>query len=329
MSNSELNRYNKFIDALLPRIGSFGNCLDKKNSIYNYTAYMLDRTQEMFIYTGLPETIPARMLELYLQVNGFACIAEANGSLYAFFGGLGGVPNEYYEPTECIVNNPALNFNKTLKIKEDCVIIKNDAMYNGLMPMYSKYSELMTENDITFRTASINSRIAEVISAGDDATRAAAEKYLKDIEDGKLGVIGETAFFDGVRVQAGARDVSARIIDLIEYHQYLKASWFNDLGIQANFNMKREALGADEVQLNIKALLPLAQNMLECRKEGVDAVNKMFGTNISVDFRSVWKDTEEEAENVDQLTGEDQPEDEQAGPEDEEQESEYNASPAE
>lgn len=329
MSNSELNRYNKFIDALLPRIGSFGNCLDKKNSIYNYTAYMLDRTQEMFIYTGLPETIPARMLELYLQVNGFACIAEANGDLYAFFGGLGGVPNEYYEPTECIVNNPALNFNKTLKIKEDCVIIKNDAMYNGLMPMYSKYSELMTENDITFRTASINSRIAEVISAGDDATRAAAEKYLKDIEDGKLGVIGETAFFDGVRVQAGARDVSARIIDLIEYHQYLKASWFNDLGIQANFNMKREALGADEVQLNIKALLPLAQNMLECRKEGVDAVNKMFGTNISVDFRSVWKDTEEEAENVDQLTGEDQPEDEQAGPEDEEQESEYNASPAE
>ena len=329
MSNSELNRYNKFIDALLPRIGSFGNCLDKKNSIYNYTAYMLNRTQEMFIYAGLPETIPARMLELYLQVNGFACIAEANGDLYAFFGGLGGVPNEYYEPTECIVNNPALNFNKTLKMKEDCVIIKNDAMYNGLMPMYSKYSELMTENDITFRTASINSRIAEVISAGDDATRAAAEKYLKDIEDGKLGVIGETAFFDGVRVQAGARDVSARIIDLIEYHQYLKASWFNDLGIQANFNMKREALGADEVQLNIKALLPLAQNMLECRKEGVDAVNKMFGTNISVDFRSVWKDTEEEAENVDQLTGEDQPEDEQAGPEDEEQESEYNASPAE
>lgn len=329
MSNSELNRYNKFIDALLPRIGSFGNCLDKKNSIYNYTAYMLDRTQEMFIYTGLPETIPARMLELYLQVNGFACIAEANGDLYAFFGGLGGVPNEYYEPTECIVNNPALNFNKTLKIKEDCVIIKNDAMYNGLMPMYSKYSELMTENDITFRTASINSRIAEVISAGDDATRAAAEKYLKDIEDGKLGVIGETAFFDGVRVQAGARDVTSRVIDLIEYHQYLKASWFNDLGIQANFNMKREALGADEVQLNIKALLPLAQNMLECRKEGVDAVNKMFGTNISVDFRSVWKDTEEEAENVDQLTGEDQPEDEQAGPEDEEQESEDNASPAE
>ena len=78
--------------------------------------------------------------------------------------------------------------------------------------------------------------------------------------------------------------------------------------------MKREALGADEVQLNIKALLPLAQNMLECRKEGVKAINEKYGTNITVDFKSVWKDTEEEVENKDQLT--EQPQQENPAPED-------------
>ena len=307
MSNSELNRYNKFITALLPRLGSLSSVTDKKTAKYNYVAYMLDRTAEMFEYKNLPETIPARMLELYTQVNGFTCIAEAGGKLYAFFGGLGGVPDEYYRPTECIVNNPALNFNKTLKIGKDCVIVRNDDMFSGLMPMYAKYAELMAENDITFRVTSINTRIAEVISASDDRTKAAADKYIEDIEAGKLSVIGEGAFFDGVKVQSGAAGSYARIIDLIEYHQYLKASWFNELGIQANFNMKREALGADEVQLNIKALLPLAQNMLNCRKQGVDEINAMFGTEISVDFKSVWKDTEQEAEQVDQLTGEQQP----------------------
>ena len=326
MSNSELKRYNKFIEAILPRLGSFTGVCDKKNAIYNYMAYMLDRTAEMFKYSGLPETIPERMLELYLQVNGFACITKAGGKLYAFFGGLGGIPDEYYRPTECIVNNPALNFNKVLKINKDCVIIRNDDMYNGLMPMYQKYSELMAESDITFRTASINIRLSEIISASDDRTRAAAEKYLQDIEDGKLGVIGEAAFFDGVRVQSGAAEQTGRIIDLIEYHQYLKASWFNELGIQANFNMKREALGADEVQLNIKALLPLAQNMLNCRKEGVKRVNEMFGTDITVDFKSVWKDTEQEAEQKDQLTGEDQqPEQEAQQPEQPEQEEQEGA----
>ena len=122
MSNGELKRYNRFIDAILPRFGTFGSVTDKLNARYNYMAYMLDRTQEMFTYSGLPDTIPARMLELYLQVNGFVCVTEVEGKLYAFFGGLGGLPDEYYRPTECIVNNPALKFNATLKINKDCVI---------------------------------------------------------------------------------------------------------------------------------------------------------------------------------------------------------------
>lgn len=305
MSSSELNRYNKFIAELFPALGSFGSVCDKKKARYSYTAYMLARTQEMFIYTGLPDTMPARMLELYMQVNGFVCVTEVNGSLYAFFGGLGGMPDAYYMPTECIVNNPALDFNKTLKIGEDCVIIPNDSMYQGLMPMYAKYSELMAESDITFRVTSINTRMSQVLSASDDNTKKAAEKYLEKIEAGELGVIGETAFLDGIKLQAGA-DNTNRIIDQIEYHQYLKASWFNELGIQAAFNMKREALGSDEVQLNIKALLPLAQDMLEQRKKGVEAVNAKFGTNITVDFKGVWKDTEQEALQTDQLTGEPQ-----------------------
>ena len=314
---SEVKQYNDFMKQLLPRLGDGYSVTDKKAVKYDYIAYMLNRTQEMFIYTGLPETIPAGMLELLLQVNGYAAIAEHNGDLYAFFGGLGGVPDEYYRPTECIINNPALNFNLQGKIGENCIVIRNDSMYSGLMPMFAKYAELMTENDITFRVASINGRLASIISASDDRTKEAAIKYLEDIEDGQLGVIGETAFFDGVKVQTAADHQTQSVIDLIEYHQYLKASWYNDLGIQANFNMKREALTPEEVQLNVKALLPLAQNMLECRKEGVQAVNKLFGTNISVDFKSVWKDTEEEVEQKNQTLPEEDPEEQDAAQQEE------------
>ena len=286
---------------------------NKRDSAYAYIAYMLDRTQQMFKYSGLPETIPARDLELLLQVNGYAAIAKAGDTLYAFYGGLGGVPDAYYMPTICIVNNPYLNFNKELKIHEDTAIITNDSMYSGLIPMFSKYAELLTENDITFRLASINARMMQIISAGDDVTKAAAQKYIKDIEDGKNGVIGEGAFFDGVKVQAGATTGAMRLTELIEYNQYLRASWFNDLGIEANYNMKREALNSDEVKLNIKALLPLAENMLECRKRGLEEVNKLFDTNITVEFAGIWEDTAAEVENIDQVT--DEPEDQPEEPE--------------
>lgn len=301
-----MSKYNYY--GLCPSFKRF-EVTNKKEAVYSYIVYMLDRIAQMFEYKGLPETIPQRELELLLQINGFACVAQVpEKGLYAFYGGLGGVPDAYYMPTECIVNNPALNFNKTLAINSECVIVRNDSMYRGLIPMFTKYAELLTENDITFRVQSINTRIASIISAQDDKTKDSAEKYIKDIEAGKLGVIGGAAFFDGVEVQAGAQH-DRNYTELIEYNQYLKASWFNDIGIQANFNMKRERLNSDEVQLNIKGLLPLVENMLEERQKGLDAVNDMFGTNISVDFKGVWKDTQEEVEEIDQLDG--TPEDQQ------------------
>ena len=42
----------------------------KENLINNFIRYMLSRTQSMFIYDGLPKTIPAKWLEFYLQTNG-------------------------------------------------------------------------------------------------------------------------------------------------------------------------------------------------------------------------------------------------------------------
>ena len=304
MSKKEVQKYNDYINILLPYLSGRYSLNDKPAAKYAYTAYMLNRTQQMFKYKNMPETMPAREFELLLQVNGFACVAHVDGNLYAFFGGLGGVPDMYYRPTICVVNNPALNFNKSLAINKDCVIVKNDAMLAGLIPMFSKYAELLVENDITFRIATINGRLASIISAGDSRTADAAKAYIKDIEDGKLGVIAEQSLIEGLHVQPASDKTANRITDLIELNQYIKASWFNDLGVEANYNMKREALNADEVKLNVKALLPLAENMLTCRKEGVEKINEMFGTNIEVEFSGVWKDTKEELETVNQLTDE-------------------------
>ena len=61
--------------------------LDKRKSIYNYVLMMFDRTNQMFEYKGLPDTIPAHMLELYLQINGHIGWLEWNGKLYALPGG--------------------------------------------------------------------------------------------------------------------------------------------------------------------------------------------------------------------------------------------------
>ena len=63
--------YLRFLDAIMP--GSRGyDFRAKRINRDSLIAYMLARTQSMFEYDGLPDTIPPRMLELYLQSNGSA-----------------------------------------------------------------------------------------------------------------------------------------------------------------------------------------------------------------------------------------------------------------
>lgn len=271
------------------------NFAEKELCVNNHIRYMLARTQSMFTYENLPDTIPQRSMELLLQINGYVCITDKPGALYALHGGLGGEPDPYYMPTLCTVANPALNFSKSLRIGEECVIIPNDDMYTGLMPMFRRYSTALCENELSMKMVTVNSRQASTISASDDKTLKSAEKYLADIEAGKMAAIGEQAFFDGIKVQPyGSAGYTNALITLIEHEQYIKASWYNDLGLNANYNMKREAINSNESQLNDDMLMPLVDNMLKCRKEGIEKINAMYGTNINVDFSSSWKENVEE-----------------------------------
>ena len=249
---------------------------------------MLDRTQVMFDYEGLPDTIPARNLEIMLQLNGNVFFTEVNGKKYVFTGGLGGEPDVYYEPTIYTVANPALAFSKNLKIDEEGVLIRNDSYGVGLLPIFQKYAALLAENEITMRIADINNRIMFLLSAADDRTKASAEKFLSDVQDGKLGVISDNAFLESLKALPTATQNSVRLTDLIEFEQYLRAGWFNDLGINANYNMKRESISPDEAQLNDDALLPFVDDMLECRRIGLEKVNTMYDLDIKVNLASSW-----------------------------------------
>lgn len=269
---------------------------DKRKNIRHHIIYMLDRVMSMFEYDGLPDTMPKKMLELYMMVNGHALVLKHEGNLYVCFGGFSGEPDAYYMPKQYIVANPYLQLFKVFDIGTDCVLVKNDTMMYGLMPMFSKFASALVENELTMNMVDINSRISALIDAPDDATKASAEKYLQDIEDGKSGIIASTAFFDGIRAQPYGEHNYQRLTDLIEYQQYMKASWFNELGLNANYNMKREAITSNESQLNDDMLLPFVDDMFNCRKEQLEQINDMFGTNITIKWSSSWEDNMQELE---------------------------------
>ena len=269
--------------------------LNKPFMVKNHVFYMLNRTNQMFEYTGLPDTIPQYMLEIYLQAGRVCAVSKIKGELYALNGGLGGPPDMYYRPTMWVGANPVLG-SYNLVIDKDCVLFKNDTMMQGLIPLFSRYATQMTENEISIRAAQINSRQQTVISASTESDMESADLYMDNLVAGKLAAIGEKPFLDGIKVQNAGSAHPNTIIQLIELEQYLKASWYNELGLNNSFSMKREYVSAEEIASNDDILLPMVDDMLRCRQEAVEKINAMYGTNITVDKNSSWKNKELEAE---------------------------------
>lgn len=261
---------------------------NKEKNLNDYITYMLNRSVTMFKYHNLPDTMPQREIELLLQCNGWGCVCEIDGNLYCLNGGLGGVPNAYNMPTEIIINNPYLNYNKTLTIDTDCVIMPNDSMYIGLLPMYNRYCTMLVENDITMILATVNKRVQNLLSANDDNTVESAKNFLKKVFDGELGVIAESKLFDSLKVNASSVNSTVSMTELFEFEQYVKASLYNEIGLSANYNMKRERLTSAEVETNTDNLYPLVDDMINQRRKAVEKINEMFGTNIEIEFNSSW-----------------------------------------
>ena len=270
---------------------------NKERSIRYYTRYMLNRTIQMFDYKNLPDTISKRNLEMILQCYGFAGILKVDGELYAFFGGLGGEPDAYYMPTLLTVANSYLKYSKNLKIDEDCIVIPSDATYTGLLPWINKCASMLVENELSMSIVVIMERLTALLTATTDREKVAVDKLIEDIYKGKLAsVLTNKVISDGISALPFSNNGGHNnITQLIEHEQYWKAELFNFLGLQANYNMKREAINSNEAQLNDDMLFPLVDDMLEQRKLGIERVNEKFGTNISVEFSGVWKRNQEEA----------------------------------
>ena len=264
------------------------NHLEKTRNISLENEITYNKTMAMFKYHNLPDTIPCYELENLLQKNGFACVAQVEGSLYAFDGGLGGEPDVYYRPTICTVANPALKLTRDFEIDKDCVIVKNDSNMVGLSHTIAKYNTLLAENEITMLIALINSRMNIIFSGADSATKASAEQYLNMIVQGKLGVISDNAFLESLKIQIGSTTRNNVFEDLIRLNQYLKAGLNNAIGLNSNSAMKKERLITAEIDVNNTALYPLIDDMLECRRIAIEKINAMFETDISVELNSSW-----------------------------------------
>ena len=279
------------------------NFQNKERCAFHEVETMLLRTQEMFRYENLPITVDKRNLELWAQCCGAVCFTnKPDGKFRVFYGSFGGTYTPNYRPQKFIIDNPYLNYNAELDIiwepddEGDCVVILNDSLYRGLLPIHRKYATMTVENELSLKVADILARMPTILKADDENTRKSAEQFLSNIEDGKIGIVQDNEFLEGLQDVQISNQVHMLFHGLVEYEQYIHSRWLGDLGLNSNYNLKREAISDAEKAMNEDELLPLIDNMLEERQKAIDLINSKFDLDIKVEFNSSWEDNEKEIE---------------------------------
>ena len=277
---------------------------DFKKQFYCYYNRFMRTTLRMFEYKNLPETLSARTLERILQGSGKVAIIRVTPELnlmnrdkpeglYAFPFGWSGVPDENDIPTNLIITNAYFGFSATLETnKNDNVVIFNDILYDGNGGLCSLYASELADNGITLHFQEVEDRMNSIIKADSEDERKDAINVFKDIEDGAFGVFINKEMVENMnknRVEQFGFSSGSHIKDTLEARQFLLAHWFQEWGMNANYNMKRESLNDGEIDADADTLLPLIDDMLKCRKEGWARANAMYGTNVEVDFSEEWK----------------------------------------
>lgn len=250
---------------------------------------LLLRSNQIFMYDNIPDSWDISLFEYTLQKNGELLIIKSDSDDLYFtdkFTYIG--KKDFYDQfTKVNINNPNDSIVNGDHNISDLVIIKNNSLSISTSEFLSDYIELMIETVITLKTHLINTRNIFTLIATDNKSRENCLNFMKKLESGDLNILMNNSFLDNVKLLNNNVN-SDLIYRLIEVLQYLKASCLHELGINANYDLKRTVTTKSDIDINLDYLIPLVDNMLTARKNAVEKVNKMYGTDIKVYLHSTW-----------------------------------------
>lgn len=265
-----------------------------ENVRYYYTS-LLSKVMQMFKWSGLPETINIDYLNMLLLTEGTAGVMEHKGEPHCFSGNLGGEQDIYYRPTLFTVANP--KHSKSAVIGEECIVCFNTSLdqwgsTGGLHQLIITTAQMIADNVTSLNIIQKNTRLSPIITADTSAVKKSIDIILSRMYEGKTFQCVDTDLIDEVKVNylSNSNVNNDSITKLIELQQYIIANFYHSIGINSNYNLKRERLISDEIEINNDCLRVNISNMLECRKVFCKELNEKFNLNCSVELGEEWVD---------------------------------------
>ena len=189
--------------------------------------------------------------------------------------------------------NPILG-SKQVKVGENGVVIYNTAIdqnqffEGGLFQLVKQTATLLADNIVSINCAQINTRVEAIFTADSEGQAVAGEAVLKKLYSGQPFQVLRSDIVEKMQVNPIATAATSnKIRELVELHNYIRANFFQSIGIKSNDVMKKERLITDEIEQQNDYLAISILDIITSWQTGFDKVNEMYGTDIQVELNPV------------------------------------------
>lgn len=290
----------------------------------NYAETLLNRTLRMFEFENFPVSIDGDFLNRELIVHGRVGVTDKSTTQTfdapkAWRGYCGGALTESYTGSRFIGTSPVIGscdfeigvggeviYNTTedrfapfaeigigTTKKGKPLVIEPPTAYpiTALYQYILRTADILTNIDISTQTLLKTCRALIIITAKDEQTKNAAEIVLSKLFNGEISCVMLSNILDSININYAptAANAASLLSEYKEQYQFCLAQFYNAIGINANYNLKRERLNTAEIDVNEQSLIVNIVDMLKCRKQGVNRINKRYGTNITVKLGKDWR----------------------------------------
>lgn len=265
------------------------------DTFWNYFDMLKEYAINMFEWSGLPDTVDPRYIELQLFNLGYVCFFKdditkmnrdinlsENGSFLCLQCTLGGRFNVYNLPTQFHINT-ASGYHAE-RDKSNAVIIYNNYLHQPTTRPIMLFAYRLYNIE---RTIDINLNQLKhpfVITAPENQILS-FKNLWRQVSENEPMVVADSKF-DLSQIQAimtGVKNETGNLNDL--KHQYMNEA-LTFLGINNSNTDKKERLITSEVNANNEQLLCSRDTMLVARQEACKKINEMFDLDVSVRFRN-------------------------------------------
>lgn len=256
--------------------------LQNQRTYLQYVNRLTELSISMFDWKNLPDTIDARFLELALFNDGMAVFFK--DEVMGYLGlqvMIDGILDVYRIP---ITRTAFAQNGYQMKLDQsNSVIIFNNMLHTNSILDVQEMSKRLYEIQRTIDVNVIQQKTPKIITCTENQRLVMKNLYAQYMGNEPFIFGDKNLDLSGIKTfDTTSPYVADKLYDL-------KTQYWNEaltyLGISNVNTVKKERMITDEVQRNLGGTIASRYSRLFMRQQACEQINKMFGLNISVDYR--------------------------------------------